>query len=83
MPIIATADQSIQAADGGTGFALDVQAHRPMRFGSMVYLTPATVSPPRNTNGVSSFRTRRGEDVSDRYLYRGGLSHAVPGLGAV
>jgi hypothetical protein len=82
-PIIATADQSIQAGDGGTGFALDLQAHRPVRWNTMVYFNAGYLFNPRNTNGVSSFRTRRGEEflsVSDQYLYRGGVSHAVPGL---
>ncbi|HET8547294.1 MAG TPA: hypothetical protein VFL57_04785 [Bryobacteraceae bacterium] len=81
--VIATADQSIQAGDGGTGFAIDVQAHRPIPFGTMVYFNGGYLFNPRNTNGVSTFRTRPGEEVmsvADQYLYRGGLSHAVPGV---
>lgn len=80
-PIIATADQSIQAGDGGTGFSLDLQAYRPAPLQTMLYFTGSYLFNPRNTNGVSTFRTRRGEEVmsvSDQYLYRGGISRAVP-----
>jgi hypothetical protein len=80
-PIIATADQSIQAGDGGTGFSLDIQAYKPTYFQSMLYFSGSYLFNPRNTNGVSSFRTRPGEEylsVADQYLYRGGVSHAVP-----
>ena len=79
--IIATADQSIQAGDGGTGFALDIQAYKPTYFNSTLYFSGTYLFNPRNTNGVRTFRTRRGEDVmsvADQYLYRGGVSHAVP-----
>ena len=82
-PIIATADQSIQAGDGGTGFALDTQAYKPTPFGTMVYFSGSYLFNPRNTNGVSTFRTRRGEEVmsvSDQYLARGGIARAVPGI---
>jgi hypothetical protein len=80
-PIIATADQSIQAGDGGTGFSLDIQAYKPTYFQSMLYFSGSYLFNPRNTNGVSTFRTRPGEEylsVADQYLYRGGISHAVP-----
>ena len=79
--IVATADQSIQAGDGGTGFAIDTQAYRPAWFKSMVYFTGSYLFNPRDTNGVNSFRTRAGEtvlSVSDQYLARGGVAHAVP-----
>jgi hypothetical protein len=82
-PIIATADQSIQAGDGGTGFSIDIQAYRPTYFRSMLYFSGSYLFNPRNTNGVSTFRTRRGEEVmsvADQYLYRGGVSHAFPGI---
>lgn len=80
-PIIATADQSIQNGDGGTGFSVDIQAYKPIPWQSMVYFTGSYLFNPRNTNGVSTFRTRPGEEVmsvSDQYLYRGGVSRAVP-----
>jgi hypothetical protein len=79
--IIATADQSIQPGDGGTGFALDLQAHRPFVLRTMLYFTTSYLFNPRDTNGVSSFRTRPGEtvlSVSDQYLVRGGVARAVP-----
>lgn len=80
-PIIATADQSIQNGDGGTGFSLDIQAYKPIPWQSMVYFTGSYLFNPRNTNGVSTFRTRPGEEVmsvADQYLYRGGVSRAIP-----
>ena len=79
--IVATADQSIQAGDGGTGFVLDTQAFRPVWFHSTVYFTGSYLFNPRDTNGVNSFRTRFREtvlSVSDQYLARGGIAHAVP-----
>ena len=79
--IIATADQSIQAGDGGTGFAADVQAYRPAWFSTMLYFSGVYLFNPRDTNGVSTFRTRPGEEVmsvADQYLARGGVSRAVP-----
>jgi hypothetical protein len=79
--IIATADQSIQPGDGGTGFAVDLQAFHPIPLKSMVYFNALYLFNPRNTNGVSTFRSRRGEEVlsvTDQYLFRGGVSRAVP-----
>jgi hypothetical protein len=81
VPIMATADQSIQPGDGGTGFTVDLQAYHPGPLYTMLYFNALYLSNPRNTNGVSSFRTRRGEEVlsvTDQYLYRGGISRAVP-----
>ena len=80
-PIIATADPSIQAGDGGTGFAIETQAYRPIWFKSMVYFTGSYLFNPRDTNGVSSNRIRFRETVNsvpDQYLARGGLARAVP-----
>lgn len=79
--IIATADQSIQAGDGGLGFVLDAQAYQPIPGRAMLYFSGAYLFNPRNTNDVSTFRTRRYEDVmsvADQYLFRGGISRAVP-----
>ncbi|HBY62191.1 MAG TPA: hypothetical protein DEH78_20415 [Solibacterales bacterium] len=81
--IQATADQSIQAGDGGVGFAIDTQAYRPFKWGFMGYFSGSYLFNPRDTNGVSTFRRRRGEEVmsvSDQYLARGGLARAVPGV---
>lgn len=81
VPIVATADQSIQLGDGGTGFALDMQAYKPLWFRTMGYLSGSYLFNPRDTNGVSTFRTRPGEgvlSVTDQYLARGGISRPVP-----
>jgi hypothetical protein len=80
-PIIATADQSVQAGDGGTGFAIDIQAYHHTYLSTVLYFSATYLFNPRNTNGVSTFRTAKGEEVmsvTDQYLYRGGLAHAVP-----
>lgn len=80
-PIIATADQSIQAGDGGTGFAVDIQAYKRVYFNTELYFAGVYLFNPRNTNGVSTFRRANGEQVmsvADQYLYRGGIGHAVP-----
>jgi hypothetical protein len=82
-PIIATADQSIQAGDGGTGFAIDIQAYHHTYFRTVLYFSATYLFNPRDTNGVATFRTAKGEDVmsvTDQYLYRGGIAHAVPRL---
>ena len=79
--IEATADQSIQAGDGGTGFALDTQAYQPFKLGTMLYFSGIYLFNPRDTNGVRTFRRRRGEEVmsvADQYLVRCGVSRAVP-----
>ena len=79
--IIATADQSIQAGDGGTGFAVDLQAYKRAYFQSELYFSGVYLFNPRNTNGVSTFRRLPGEQVmsvADQYLFRGGIGHAVP-----
>ena len=79
--IIATADQSIQAGDGGTGFSLDTQAYKPIWFQTTAYFSGSYLFNPRDTNGVNTFRTRPGEtvmSVADQYLVRGGVSHAFP-----
>ena len=82
-PIMATADQSIQAGDGGTGFSFDFQAFRPVWTRYTLYMTGAYLFNPRDINGVSTFRTRRGEEVmsvTDQYLWRGGIAALVPKL---
>ena len=80
-PIIATADQSVQAGDGGTGFAVDIQAYHHTYFETLLYFSGTYLFNPRDTNGVSSFRSAKGEtvlSVTDQYLYRGGLAHRIP-----
>jgi hypothetical protein len=80
-PVVATADQSIQAGDGGWGFNVSTQAYRPFWFRTMLYFSGSYLFNPQDTNGVNTFRTRRYEGVmsiSDQYLFRGGFSHRVP-----
>ena len=80
-PLIATADQSIQAGDGGTGLAVDIQGYHHTYFNTLMYFSATYLFNPRDTNGVATFRTAPGEtvmSVSDQYLYRGGLAHAIP-----
>ena len=82
-PIVATADQSIQAGDGRTGFSLDIQAFHPAPFNTMLYFTGVYLFNPADTNGVATFRKAPGEQymsVTDQYLYRGGISWAVRGV---
>ncbi len=79
--VIATADQSIQAGDGGTGFAIDLQAYKRIPLQSELYFAGLYLFNPRNTNGVSTFRNGRGEgvmSVTDQYMYRGGIGRPVP-----
>jgi hypothetical protein len=79
--ILATADQSIQAGDGRLGFALSMQAFRPVGLGFMAYANGIYLFTPADTNGVSTFRRGRGEEimsVADQYLFRGGVARAVP-----
>ena len=80
-PIVATVDQSIQPGDGGTGFLINLSAFHPTPLRTMVYFQGLYVFSPRSANGVSTFRTRPGEEVfsvTDFYLYRGGISRPVP-----
>jgi hypothetical protein len=52
----------------------------------MLYFSGVYLFNPRDTNGVSTFRARRGEEVmsvADQYLFRGGISRAVPKLRAL
>lgn len=80
-PVYAVADQSIQAGDGGVGFAVDLQAFQPIPWRSMLYFTGTYLFNPRDTNGIPTFRSRPSEavmSVSDQYLARGGVSRPVP-----
>lgn len=80
-PIIATADQSIQPGDGRVGYVFDINGYTPGPFDSYLYLQSTYLFNPANTNGVSTFRTRRGEEVfsvADQYLVRGGITRVIP-----
>lgn len=81
-PVYAVADQSIQAGDGGWGFALDSQGYRRFFWDTTLYYSGSYLFNPQNTNGVPTLRTAKGEEVmsiSDQYLYRGGIARAMPG----
>jgi hypothetical protein len=83
----ATADQSMQPGDGGWGFVLGSQAYKPLWRRSNVYAQGLYLFNPANTNGIPSFRSQPGQSVlsvTDQYLFRTGVSQAVPkvrGLG--
>ncbi|HXA53167.1 MAG TPA: hypothetical protein VNV86_22775 [Candidatus Acidoferrum sp.] len=82
-PIIATADQSIQPGDGGTGFSIDIQGYKHTIFQTELYFAGVYLFNPRDTNGVSTFRRANGEQVmsvADQYLFRGGFGRAIPKL---
>jgi len=72
-----TVDQSIQPGDSGVGFAIDYLAYKalPARFtlfSSGVYLLN-----PRNTYSATT-PSARVLSVPDQYLFRGGVSYAMP-----
>jgi len=84
--ILATADQSIQAGDGGTGFAIDIQGFKRVAYRNELYFAGVYLFNPRDTNGVSTFRRANGEtvmSVTDQYLFRGGIGRALPKLRGV
>jgi hypothetical protein len=71
----------VQPGDGGWGFALDTQAYKPIPGRNMLYFSGTYLFNPQNTNGVATFRARRGEEImsiTDQYLFRGGISRAFP-----
>jgi len=79
--IIATADQSIQPGDGGTGFTVDIQGYKRTPFRTELYFVGLYLFNPRDTTGVSTFRRQNGEQimsVTDQYLFRGGIGRALP-----
>jgi hypothetical protein len=81
--ITASNDISMMGGDGGTGFTVDIGAYKRVMYSTMLYGSALWLFNPRNTNGVSTFRTARGEEVfsvSDQYLFRGGAGRGIPGL---
>ena len=84
--IIATADQSIQAGDGGTGFSIDIQAFKRVKYRNELYFAGVYLFNPRDTNGVSTFRRangRRSCPCTDQYLFRGGIGRSLPKIRAL
>jgi hypothetical protein len=79
--IQATADQSMQPGDGGWGFSLGTQGYKRLWRSASAYFQGSYLFNPEDTNGVKTFRTQPGQgvmSVTDQYLYRGGVSQAVP-----
>ena len=71
------ADQSMQPGDGSWGFTLGSQAYKQTYFHTIGYFQGSWLFNPRDTNGVPTFRSAKGEDVmsvTDQYLFRAGLS---------
>jgi len=79
--ILATADQSLQPGDGGWGFQVGSQAYKQIPLRTLVYFQGQWLFNPENTNGVKTFRSQPGQSimsVTDQYLFRAGISHAIP-----
>lgn len=79
--ITASNDISMMGGDGGTGFVVDISGYKSMPLRMMAYGSALWLFNPRNTNGVSTFRTAPGEQVfsvTDQYLFRGGVGRAIP-----
>jgi hypothetical protein len=76
-------DESIQPGDGTWGFSLATTAYRELYFHTYGYFTGSWLFSPQDTTGVKTFRSAPGEEIvsaTDQYLWRGGVSHAVPKL---
>jgi hypothetical protein len=77
----ATADQSMQPGDGGWGFVLGAQAYKPLWHRADIYAQGLYLFNPRNTNPIPTFRSQPGQSifsVTDQYLFRTGVSQAIP-----
>jgi len=76
-------DESIQPGDGTWGFSLATVAYRELYFHTYGYFTGSWLFSPQDTTGVKTFRSHPGEEINsatDQYLWRGGVSRAVPKL---
>jgi hypothetical protein len=81
--IKATADQSMQPGDGSWGFNVGTQAYKSLWPHASAYGQATYLFNPRDTNGVTTFRSQPGQgvmSVTDQYLYRGGVSQGMPKL---
>jgi hypothetical protein len=79
----ATTDPSLQPGDGGWGFNVGSQAYKSLWPHASAYGQGTYLFNPEDTNGVASFRTQPGQSVDsipDQYLYRLGVSQAIPQL---
>ena len=74
-------DESIQPGDGSWGFSLATQAFKETYFHTVGYFSGSWLFSPEDVTGVRQNRSAPGENVisaTDQYLWRGGLSHALP-----
>jgi hypothetical protein len=81
--IKATADQSMQPGDGSWGFNVGTQGYKKLWRRASAYGQANYLFNPRDTNGVTTFRSQAGQSVmsvTDQYLYRGGVSQGMPKL---
>lgn len=79
----ATADQSMQPGDGSWGFNVGTQGYKKLWRRASAYGQANYLFNPRDTNGVTTFRSQAGQSVmsvTDQYLYRAGVSQGVPKL---
>jgi hypothetical protein len=79
--ITATADQSLQPGDGAWGFTIGTQGYKRLWHTASAYGQASYLFNPEDTNGVATFRSQPGQgvmSVADQYLYRAGVSQAVP-----
>ena len=84
--IVATADQSMQPGDGGWGFTVGTEGYKRLWHTASAYGQASYLFNPKDTNGVATFRSQPGQSVmsvTDQYLYRAGVSQAVPKLRGV
>ncbi|WP_263385245.1 hypothetical protein [Granulicella arctica] len=73
-------DESIQPGDGTWGFSLATQAFKETYFHTVGYFSGSWLFSPADTTGVATGRKAPENTISatDQYLWRGGLSHAIP-----
>ena len=81
--IKATADQSLQPGDGGWGFNLGTQGYKRLWHTASAYGQGSYLFNPEDTNNVPTFRSQPGQgvmSVTDSYLFRAGLTQAIPAI---
>jgi hypothetical protein len=76
-----TVDQSIQPGDGGWGLLMDVYAYARVGERTHLYANGFYTLTPEEKNGVPTFRSNPFESemsISDSYMARAGVEHAMP-----
>jgi hypothetical protein len=84
-PVLRNVDQSIQPGDGGYGLIADFQAYKNIKQVTL-YASGTYLANPRNTNGVTTGRSRPSEaimSVADQYAYRVGAVFPFPKVSAL